>query len=157
MAGPRAFAVRLLEGQILLAVLVEEGTDRRVEIGPIEQHAADDPRARTQRDRVGGSPPSRMHGAEHVILGALKPDIDRIARQSERRARRRLEGGELRLAFEMAPEEGGEDIGQAEIHGYHCNEHSRRPTPVDFRRHPRDFGGRSVQRQFRPALRGPHA
>ena len=79
VAGPRAFAVGLLEGQILLAVLVEEGTDRRVQVGPIEQHAADDPHARTQRDRVGGSPPSRVHGAEHVILGALESNINRIA------------------------------------------------------------------------------
>src|SRR5271156_2041855 len=32
MASPRAFAVALLEGQILLAVLVEQGTDRRVQV-----------------------------------------------------------------------------------------------------------------------------
>jgi hypothetical protein len=91
-----------------------------------------------------------VHGAKHVVLGALKSDVDGVARQSERRARCRLEGGKLGLALEMAPEEGDDDIGEAEIHGYHCNKRSRRPTPVDFRRHPRDFGGRSVQRQFRP-------
>jgi hypothetical protein len=57
----------------------------------------------------------------------------------------------------MAPEEGGEDIGEAEIHGY-CSDRSRRQTPVDlFRNHLRDFGGRAVQRQRRPALRDPNA
>ncbi len=76
-----------------------------------------------------------MHGAEHIVLGAFKPDIDRVARKSERRTRRRLEPGELGLVFEMAPEEGSQNIGQTEIHR-HGGDRSRGQTPVDlFRRH----------------------
>jgi hypothetical protein len=39
VARPRASAGRLLEGQILTSVLVEQGADRRIEIGSIEQDA----------------------------------------------------------------------------------------------------------------------
>ncbi len=76
-----------------------------------------------------------MHGAEHVVLGTFEPDIDRVARESKRRARRRLETGELGLMIEMTPEEGGQYIGQAEIQG-HGDNCSRRQAPVRlFRRH----------------------
>src|SRR5579863_7938420 len=106
VARPRALAGTLFEGQILLSVLIEEVAHRRVEIRPVEKNAADDPDARTQRDRVGGPPPGRVRGTEHVVLRAFKPDIDNVAGETERGPRRRLEPGEPALVLEMAPEEG---------------------------------------------------
>ena len=88
-----------------------------------------------------------MHAAEHIILGAFKPDIDRVAREPERGSRRRLEPGKLGLVFEMAPEERSQEIGQSEVEG-RGGDRSGRQAPVNlFRRHFGDSGARLAERQ----------
>ena len=67
MAAIGAVADRLFEGHILLAALEQQGADRRIGIGPVEDHALADLQAGTPRDGVGGMPPG--HGESMDQLG----------------------------------------------------------------------------------------
>jgi len=69
-----ALAVGLFEGEVFVAAEIEQVADRRVTIGPVEQHAADDPRSRIEGHGIGGIP--------------ARPPAWRTARRARRRSAR---------------------------------------------------------------------
>ena len=79
MAAVGAFADRLFESEILLAAVKQQGADRRVGIGPIEDHAFADLQAGAPGDRVGRMPARDGESMDELDLGADEADIDRIA------------------------------------------------------------------------------
>ena len=92
MAAIGALADRLFEGQILLAALEQQGADRRIGIGPVEDHALADLQAGTPRDGVGGMPAGHGESMDQLGLGPDETDIDRVAGNAIRRGRHHLAG-----------------------------------------------------------------
>ena len=115
VAAIGAGADRLFEGEILAAAEIIEIADRRVPIGAVEQHAADDLDRGFQRDRIGRIPAGGVHGAEHVPDVADQPDIDRIAGNALRGPRHHRQVGEALLVLVMRPEAGQHQIGEQAI------------------------------------------
>src|SRR5947207_1684782 len=74
-----------------------EIADRRVLVGTVEQHAADDLDGGFQRDGVGRIPAGRMHRAEDIAVVSDQSDIDGIAGNALRGARHHVETGEAFL------------------------------------------------------------
>src|SRR5258705_3800379 len=81
-AGPD----RLFVGEILTAAEIIEIAHRRVLVGTIEQHAADDLDRRFQRDRIGGKTTSRMHRPHQNLLVPHQSPTYAIARKAPSRA-----------------------------------------------------------------------
>ena len=112
VAAIGAGADRLFEGEVLAAAEIIEIADRRVLVGAIEQHAADDLDRRFQRDRIGRIPAGRVHRADHVALVADQADIHGIAGNALRGARHHRQIGEAFLVLVMRPERGQHEIGE---------------------------------------------
>ena len=110
-----AAAGRLFKSQILGPAEIEQTADRRVAVGTVEQHAADDFDRRPQRHRIGGIPAGGMHGAQHVRLVADQPDIDRIAGNALRGPRHHRQSGEPLLMLVMRPDRRQDEIGEQAI------------------------------------------
>ncbi len=120
MAVIGALAVRLFEREILAAVEIEQRADRRVAVGPVQQHAADDLDRGSQRHGIGGKPAGGRHRAQHVLVVADQADIDRIAGNALRGARHHRQIGEALLVLVMRPQRRQREIGE---HG--IGEHDR--------------------------------
>ena len=113
VAAVGAGAKRLFERKILAAAEVIEIADRRVLVGTIEQHAADDLDRRFQRDLIGRKPPGRMHRAHQILGVADQPDIDRIAGNALPGACHHRQASEAFLVLVMGPESGQDICEQA--------------------------------------------
>src|SRR5579885_2875017 len=108
-------ADRLLEGEILPPIVVIQMADRRPQIGPVEQHAADNLDARAQSDRISRIPAGRIHAAEHIRARADQADIDRVARDAACRARDHGHAGQLLFVLLLSPEQRQHEIGDQNV------------------------------------------
>ena len=115
MAAIGAATVRLLEREVLAAAEIVQVADRRVAIGPVQQHAAGDFDRRSQRDRIGGIPAGGVHGADHVPGVADQSDIDRIAGNALPGPRHHRQCREPLLVFVMGPQRRQHDIGEQAV------------------------------------------
>lgn len=105
----------LFERQIFTSALVVERAHRRLAIRPVEQDAASNPHARTQRDRIGRKPLRGIHGAEQVLLRTDRADIDRISGNIGAGTRDHGQSSKALLMFVMPPRQRDEKIGQETV------------------------------------------
>ena len=118
MAAIGASADRLLEREVFVAAEIEQRTDGRVVVRPVQQHAARNLDRRSQRHGIGRIPAGRPHGAEHVELVADQADIDGIAGNALRGARHHRQISKAALMFVVVPQRRQRQIGQRQVGQY---------------------------------------
>src|SRR5271156_3654682 len=99
-----ASAGRFLECKILPLALTVERTHRRFVIRPVEHDAPDNLDARTRRNWIGRKPLRGMHGAEQILFGTNRADIDRIGRNLVACAREHRQPGKAFLMLIVPPQ-----------------------------------------------------
>ncbi len=128
VAAIGAAANRLFERKILAAAKIIEIADRRVFVGTIEQHTADNLDRRFQRDRIGWKPARRVHRADDVLFVADQPDIHGIAGNALPGAGHHRQAGEAFLVLVMGPKRWQDQVGENDV-GEQEEKRERRGAP----------------------------
>src|SRR5437868_14254048 len=116
-----ASGVRVFKSKLLLSSVIIERTDRRIAVGTIKRHAADDVDARAQHDRVGRKPFRLMHGADDIFFAANKSDVQCVTRNAVAGARHHGKAGQTRFMLVVLPERRQNHVGQYEIDDWHSS------------------------------------
>lgn len=124
-----AVADGLFESEVLGAAFKQQAADRRIGIGSGEQDALADVDRCPERDGVGRVSAGHGKSVDHLLLGADKSDIDRVAGNALRRMRHHLEALRAEAVLPPGPEFRRGKVGKAKIESTESRQPDRRASP----------------------------